>query len=85
MSKKIEKRCPEPRSKNTLNNILVRLKTFWIWCMNEGYTERNPFNKFKIESAEYGTSYYITVEERHQLVDAELEGMVAVQRDIFVF
>lgn len=85
MGKKLEKRCPEPRSKNTLNNILVRLKTYWIWCMKEGYTERNPFNKFKIESAEYGTPYYITIEERHQLEDAELEGMVAIQRDIFVF
>ena len=83
--KKIESRCPEERSKNTLNNILVRLKTFWIWCMKQGYTERNPFNKFTIESAEYGVPYYITTEERHQLENAKLEGMVAVQRDIFVF
>ena len=85
LGKKIESRCPEPRSKNTLNNILVRLKTYWIWCMKEGYTERNPFNKFTIESAEYGTPYYITTEERHQLENAPLEGMVAIQRDIFVF
>lgn len=82
---KLEKRCPEPRSKNTLNNILVRLKTFWTWCIKHGYTERNPFNKFTIESAEYGTPYYITIDERHQLEEAELDGMVAVQRDIFVF
>ena len=85
LGKKIESRCPEPRSKNTLNNILVRLKTYWIWCIKEGYTERNPFNKFTIESAEYGRPYYITTEERHQLENAPLEGMVAIQRDIFVF
>lgn len=85
LGKKIESRCPEPRSKNTLNNILVRLKTFWLWCMKQGYTERNPFNKFKIESAEYGEPYYITLEERRKLEDAPLEGMMAIQRDIFVF
>lgn len=85
LGKKIESRCPEPRSKNTLNNILVRLKTFWLWSMKQGYTERNPFNKFTIESAEYGTPYYISLEERHKLEDAHLEGMMAIQRDIFVF
>ena len=53
--------------------------------MKEGYTDRNPFNKFTIESAEYGVPFYITTEERHQLENAPLEGMVAVQRDIFVF
>lgn len=85
LGKKIETRCPEPRSKNTLNNILVRLKTFWLWSIKQGYTERNPFNKFTIESAEYGTPYYISTKERYQLEDAQLEGMMAIQRDIFVF
>ena len=85
LGKKIDSRCAERRSKNTLNNILVILKSFWLWCMKEGYTDRNPFNKFTIESAEYGVPFYITTEERHQLENAPLEGMVAVQRDIFVF
>ena len=85
LGRKIESRCPEPRSKNTLNNILVILKSYWLWCMKEGYTERNPFNKFTIDSAEYGTPYYITQEERLQLEAAPLEGTVAVQRDIFIF
>lgn len=85
LGKKIDSRCAERRCKNTLNNILVILKSFWLWCMKEGYTDRNPFNKFTIESAEYGVPFYITTEERHQLENAPLEGMVAVQRDIFVF
>ncbi|MBR1882891.1 MAG: integrase catalytic domain-containing protein, partial [Muribaculaceae bacterium] len=85
LGQKIENRCPEKRSKNTLNNILVRLKTFWIWCMKQGYTERNPFNRFKIEGAKYGTPFYINIEERHKLENTPMEGMVAVQRDIFVF
>ena len=85
LGRKIESRCPEPRSKNTLNNILLILKSYWLWCMKEGYADRNPFHKFTIDSAEYGTPYYITTEERHQLENAPLEGMVAIQRDIFVF
>ena len=40
--RKIESRCPEPRSKNTLNNILLILKSYWLWCMKEGYADRNP-------------------------------------------
>lgn len=83
--KRMENRCPEKRSKNTLNNILVRLKTFWIWCMKQGYTERNPFNRFKIEGAKYGTPYYLNIDERHQLENTPMTGTVAVQRDIFVF
>ena len=85
LGRKIESRCPEPRSKNTLNNILLILKSYWLWCMKEGYADRNPFHKFTIDNAEYGTPYYITTEERHQLENAQLEGMVAIQRDIFVF
>lgn len=83
--KKIEKRRAEKRSKNTINNILVRLKTFWIWCIKQGYTERNPFNRFKIEGAKYGTPYYLNKEERIKLENTPMEGTVAVQRDIFVF
>lgn len=85
LGRKIESRCPEPRSKNTLNNILLILKSYWLWCMKEGYADRNPFHKFTIDNAEYGTPYYITTEERHLLENAPLEGMIAVQRDIFVF
>lgn len=83
--KKIESRCPEKRSKNTLNNILLRLKTYWLWCIKQGYTERNPFNRFKIEAAKYGTPFHIYLKERHKLEETPMEGMVAVQRDIFVF
>ena len=85
LGRKIESRCPEPRSKNTLNNILLILKSYWLWCMKEGYADRNPFHKFTIDNAEYGTPFYISQEERLQLEAAPLEGMVALQRDIFVF
>ena len=64
LGRKIESRCPEPRSKNTLNNILLILKSYWLWCMKEGYADRNPFHKFTIDNAEYGTPFYISQEER---------------------
>lgn len=83
--RRIESRCPEQRSKNTLNNILVRLKTYWLWCVRQGYTNNNPFNRFKIDGAKYGTPFYIDINERHKLENTKMEGMVAVQRDIFVF
>lgn len=77
----------EPRGTNTISGMLIKVRTFFIWANDEGRTTNNPFKKFKIESAIYGTPYYITIEERNQLYAKDLseKPSVAIQRDIFVF
>ena len=47
----------------------------------------NPFRRFKIARDVYGTPYYISLEERHQIEQADLSSRpkLAIQRDIFVF
>ena len=82
-----EKRTPQPRGKNTLIDCFSRIRTFSIWCYNQGKTINRPFDKFPIEECLYGTPIYITIQERNQLFEADLSARprLAVQRDIFVF
>ena len=82
-----ETRTPQPRGQNTINDIMRKLRTLFIWCNNNEITTTNPFRHYKIDECKYGTPYYITIEERNHLYDADLSARpaLAVQRDIFVF
>lgn len=57
--------------------------------MNEKkITSNNPFVGYEgIVSEKYGTPYYITLEERNQIAEADLSEhpALAIQRDIFIF
>ncbi len=80
-------RIPGKRGKNTMNGLFTKLRTFFRWAMDQGLACNNPFNKFSIVEAVYGTPYYITIEERNRLYSTDLSSTpaLAVQRDIFVF
>lgn len=82
-----EKRTPQPRGQNTINDIFTKFRTFLIWSNENGYTSNNPFKKFHIEECVYGTPYYITIEERNQIYAKKLSErpQLEIQRDIFVF
>ncbi len=82
-----ESRTPQPRGQNTINGILIRIRTFFIWAVDSGKTANNPFRKFKIEECVYGTPFYISIDERNRLYQTNLtrHPHLAVQRDIFVF
>ena len=53
-----EKRTPKPRGKNTHIDSFSRIRTFFIWCYNQGKTINCPFDKFPIEECLYGTPIY---------------------------
>lgn len=82
-----ESRTPQPRGQNTISGMLVKFRTFYIWCNDEGKTSNNPFKLFPIEQAIYGTPYYITIDERNILYNKDFSDrpQLAIQRDIFVF
>ena len=82
-----ESRRPEQRGQNTVNDIFVKLRTFMIWCVENGFIKSNPFLKFPIEECVYGTPYYITIAERNQIYAKDFSDrhQLEVQRDIFVF
>lgn len=82
-----ESREPGERGQNTVNGYFKRIKTFYLWAINEGVTANDPFRKYKISQDVYGSPFYITIEERHQIENADLSDFprLEVQRDIFVF
>lgn len=79
------KDASEERGGNTTNGMLVQLRTFIRWCVAQGLTDNNPFDRFKVKENVYGTPYYLTVEERRTLYECELPPHLATIRDIFVF
>jgi integrase len=88
----IYKECPQyheqkPRGQNTINDILTKMRTFFIWAVDNDKTTNNPFKKYPIEECVYGTPYYITVDERNKLHNTDLSNRpeLEIQRDIFVF
>ena len=82
-----ETRTPQPRGQNTINDIFTKLRTFYLWSIDNGKTTNNPFRHFKIEECVYGTPYYISIDERNTLYKADFSArpQLAIQRDIFVF
>ncbi len=82
-----ESRTPQPRGQNTINGILTKLRTFFIWANDVGKTTNNPFRNYAIEECVYGTPYYITIDERNKIYRTNLvrHPQLATQRDIFVF
>ena len=82
-----ETRTPQPRGQNTINDIFVKLRTFYLWAIDADKTTNNPFKNFKIEECVYGSPYYITLDERNTLYNLDLSDhpQLAIQRDIFVF
>ena len=82
-----ESRMPGQRGRNTVNGYLKKLRSFVLWAKGEDLMTSNPFKRFKITRDVYGTPYYISLEERHQIEKADLSSrpQLAIQRDIFVF
>lgn len=82
-----ESRTPQPRGQNTINGILTKLRTFFIWANDVGKTTNNPFRNYAVEECIYGTPYYISIDERNKIYRTNLarHPQLATQRDIFVF
>ena len=82
-----ESRTPQPRGQNTINGIFEKIRTFFIWAVDNDKTKNNPFRKYSIEECAYGTPYYISKEERNHLYNIDLSHNPSLekQRDIFVF
>jgi integrase len=81
-----ESRLPAPRGQNTINDMFVKIRTFFLWCFENGKIDVSPFKKYAIEESVYGTPYYIDIKERNQLYAKNMAKLpkLAVQRDIFV-
>ncbi len=79
---------PQPRGNNTICALFNKLKAFFNWLNEKNITANNPFKGYEgVVSEQYGTPYYITLEERNHIADFDLSKYpnLSVQRDIFIF
>lgn len=84
-----ESRTPQPRGENSVCDTMKKFRAFYRWAnglsKSKRLTDNNPFNNYTLPDEKYGTPYYITIDERKQLFNAQLDEPLATQRDIFVF
>lgn len=79
-------------SSNTASRRMKRLRSFIRWANGlsrkwpiEPMTHNNPFDRYAIGSEQYGTPFYLTIDERNKLEAFDFEPRLSRQRDIFVF
>lgn len=77
---------------NTAARRMKRLRSFVRWANGlsksfpiDPLTTNNPFNRYSIPDEQYGTPFYLTIEERNTLAAFDFPPRLARQRDIFVF
>ena len=51
------------------------VKEFFNWLNKKKITDNKPFAEVKIGKWDYGTPYYLTLEERNKVADADLKAM----------
>lgn len=80
-------RKPLPRGRNAIICKLKQFRAFYNWAIKKGFADKSPFAKFPIMGEQYGTPFYLTIEERNELAMFDFADTPALekQRDIFIF
>lgn len=63
----------QARGENTIIKMRTRLKSLFIFFVEEGMTTNRPFEGIKIGTAKVGTPIYISIEERNIIASYNLE------------
>ena len=82
-----ERRIPKQRGDHYISSLEIQLRTFLKWCIKKKKTTNDQFQIYTIKSIEYGTPYYLTLEERDKIYHTDLssESQMEIQKDIFIF
>ena len=74
-------------SNTTLVNTMNMYCMFLHWCKKMRYMDSDLYKLYGCKSPVYGDPFYLTIEERNTLYDADLSEhpYLALVRDIFVF
>ena len=75
LSTKHPNKTYEERGENTIISMTKRLRAFFRWVVERGYTTNNPFSGLKMKSETYGSPWYLTMEERNKIADADLTAL----------
>ena len=81
-----ERDLPMHRGPNTISHRMAIVRTFIIWAKDNDLTTNDPFKKYSLKPAVYGTPIYITIDERNKLYHTPMPSKrLETVRDIFVF
>ena len=83
----MECRPPKKRGDHYISSVEIMLRAFFSWCIKTEKTTNDPFRSYSIKTVEYGTPYYLTLEERDRIYQTDLssEPQMEIQKDIFIF
>lgn len=78
---------PKEKSSTTIINTMNLLCVFLHWCKKMGYTSNEVFLQYGCKVPVYGDPFFLSIEERNILYDADLSSapQLEVIRDIFIF
>lgn len=78
---------PRQLSSTQISGIMHHLRIVGHWCIRMGFTTNRSCDAFTIPAAVHGTPYYLTLEERDKVYNADLSYNpgLEVYRDLFMF
>ena len=74
-------------SLNTISTNMTLFRTVCNWVRKQGVTTNDPFLGYEMPKALYGTPFFLTVQERDQVLSFDLsdDAELADYRDMFMF
>lgn len=78
---------PRQLSSTQIIGIMHQLRIVGHWCIKMGFTTNRSCDAFTIPAAVHGTPFYLTIEERDKVFNADLSNKpeLEVYRDLFIF
>ena len=78
---------PRQLSSTQIIGIMHQLRIVGHWCIKMGFTTNRSCDAFTIPAAVHGTPYYLTIEERDKVFNADFSNKpdLEVYRDLFIF
>lgn len=76
-----------PISRNGIISGIKRLNMFLNWAVKEGYLTDTSFRNVSLDQQLFGTPYYLTIEERDEVMNFDLSQYPRLERhrDKFIF
>lgn len=78
---------PKRPSSTYIIGVMHHLRIVGHWCIRMGFTTNRSCDAFTIPAAVHGSPYYLTLEERDKVLNADLSHKpeLEVYRDLFMF
>ena len=78
---------PKQMSSTQIIGIMHHLRIVGHWCIKMGFTANRSCDAFTIPAAVQGTPFYLTIEERDNVYNADLSNKpeLEVYRDLYIF